>query len=111
MFKKKTVLVIEFTKLPKEIREFVKEAIDWRFHNDTLIEWNSEMSPMNGKTWDKSLSLNEIKEYHKDQVKTNGYEGDFDQFVVKYGLVFDMWLLDKKADLAGVEEIYIDICW
>lgn len=109
MFEKKTVLIIEYTELPEEMKEIVKG--DWRFRNDISITYVSEMAPVDGETWGETLSRKAIEEYHKGQVEENGYEGDLDQFLKDYDLAFDMWLLGQNIDLSDVRAIYIDICW
>ena len=110
MLKKQTVLVIEYTELPEEMKEIVRD--DWRFRNDVSITHVSEMAPCgDDETWGENLSREAIEEYHKGQVEENGYEGDFDKFLEDYGLAFDMWLLGQDIDLSDVRVIYIDICW
>jgi len=108
MFKKKTVLVFEYTELPQEFKDEIRERHSFR--NDITLEYLSEFSPFK-ETWGEALSEEGIEEYWKDQSETNGYKGTLVEFIKDYGLVFDKWLLDQKIDLTDISTIYIKICW
>lgn len=101
---KTTVFILEFTELPKQ---FQKEIADHeRFHNDCYLRHLSEFEPE-----DYMKGMSEVKNYYKDQKENNNYKGSFKKFIVDYSLEFDIWIMEQKFDLTGVEEILIRVCW
>lgn len=101
-------LIIEYVSLPQEMKDFLskREA----FRNDIHLEHISELSPIGG-TWDKTCTIEEIKNYHKDQIDTNGYKGNLNEFISEYKLTFDKFLIDNNVDFTGIKTILIKICW
>lgn len=103
---RKTVLILEYTSLPSDIAEVVA---DWSgFRNDVCLdmELRSEFNPA-----DLANGVECIKEYWRDQKSTNSYKGAFEKFVKDYGLQFEMWLVEQKFDLDGIDQIFINVCW
>ena len=109
MYSRETVVILEWTKLPSKIKEILKYHPS--FHNDTIIEYKSEFSPFDEKTWQDTLTEKEFHDYHKDQTETNNYKKSFKDFIKDYGLEIDWWLKDQSFDLTGVKRILFEICW
>jgi hypothetical protein len=104
MFRKANCLILEYIKLPKSIMNVISEWCG--FHNDCLLKVSTEFTVSAYKEGMKA-----IKDYWKDQVKTNNYKGTLEKFIKDYGLEFDVWFIEQKFDITGVDEILIDICW
>ena len=104
MFQKKTCLFIEWTKLPKPFKELTSESLG--FSNYCNIPMRSEFQPV-----DLAKGMIVIEDYWKHQKDTNGFEGTLQDFIENYGLQFEVWLIEQKVDLTGVDEILINVCW
>jgi len=105
MFKEQRCLIIEWTKLPKKLKDSIAES--YNFHNDCLLPLSTEFSM---KGFAKGMSS--VKEYMKDQTETNGFEGDIDKFIEDYGLEFDVWLMSRKnIDFTAIDRIMIEVSW
>jgi len=102
------VLIIDFLDLPREQQEEIQgfEA----FGNDRVLNYTSEMAPTGNELWSDILSHQAIESYWEDQSATNNYKGTLPEFIVDYGLTFDVWLLAQDFDLA-VTKILVQICW
>ena len=101
---KKTMLLIEFIEMPKPIMEVVR---GWcGFGNDCIVPLRSEF---NVKSFAKGMV--EIESYWEQQKKTNSYEGTLEQFIKDYGLAFEVWFIEQKFDLTGVDKIAVNVCW
>jgi len=111
MFSKKTVLFLKYTELPQEIQEAVQNKVAERFANDIYLKLWSEFEPDEGSTWADELTQANIEAYHRDQQETNNFDGTLEEFIDRYGLAIEKWLVDTEVDLTGVEEILIEICW
>ena len=109
--RKETVFIVEWIELPDELKKYISYQYDHCFANDTLVEFQSEFEPCDEKHYGETLSLEEIAKYHKDQVFSNGFEGDLDKFIEEYGLKFEVWMLKQGFDLIGVKIILINISW
>ena len=83
------------------------------FANDVMAKWFSELEPLaSGKeTWGESLTHEQLAAYHQDQIKTNNYKGDLQQFISDYRLEFEAWILEQNFDLSGVKTLLIEISW
>jgi hypothetical protein len=102
--KKYTVFIIDFYDLPKHVRDVVKE---WHgFGNDVFLPIQSEFDI---ESWSKGIS--EVESYWKDQCNIKNYEGSFDNFIKDYYLKFDIWFMEQKFDLTGIDKILIDVSW
>ncbi len=110
---KESVFIFEWTKLPKDMKEQIQERTGHRFNNDIFLKFHSEFEPDGEEQtdWSQSLTTEQLHQYHKDQVETNSYVGDLDQFVKDYGLEFEVWMLGQKIDLLGVTTVLIEVCW
>lgn len=108
-YARKNVLVIEYTSLPKNLKEIIR---DWcGFGNDCILPLRSEFQPSRGETWESTLTRETLNRYHQDWITRNDYKGDLKQFITDCGLTVDVYLIDQNFDLKGIEEIYIDISW
>lgn len=99
-----TILYIDYLSLPDEM---AKEVNNWLgFGNDRQL-------PMSRRSEFDASSLNQatLEDYYKDQIETNGFEGTLEDFIDKYGLKFEKYLIDQNLDLEGVDEIVINISW
>ena len=110
--RKESVFIINWRKLSQEMREHIKDRYH-QFNNDVYLKLNSEFEPAYGEEadWSKSLTKEHLAEYHRDQVETNGFEGDLNKFIKDYGLKFEVWMLEKGFDLTGVSTVLIEVCW
>ena len=113
--RKETVFIIEWLALPTKWRDYIKERYDHCFVKDTLIHFYSEFEPINQPSKEEghygvTLTAQTISAYHKDQVETNGFEGDLKKFIEEYGLEFEIWML-KHLDLNGVKTVLINVSW
>jgi hypothetical protein len=109
----KNTIIIEYTSLPENIKN---DIASWcGFSNDCLLPFRSEFEPCSSDrgtdSWDTSLTQEQLEEYHKDQIETNNFKGDLENFILRYGLTFEKFLIDQKIDLKGIDKILIDICW
>ncbi len=111
MLEREEVLIVTWLKLPEPMREYIKNVQDWRFRNDIIIEWGSELQPVADQSYSDTLTPNAISEYWRDQTENNGYVGGLDAFIRDYGLVFEEWLINQEFDLTGIRKILIDIMW
>lgn len=100
--RKKTVAIIDWLALPKVLQDKVADME--RFGNDRHLKFYSEFAP-------KEISRGAVEEYFRDQIETNDYTGNFDDFVKDYGLEVEMWIIDQEVDLSDVSEILIKVCW
>ena len=113
LIKRENVIIIEWVSLPQKYKDIIYDQVNFR--NDIFLEYLSEMSPagadLGEEDWGDTLTQNNIQEYYTDQCETNGYKGSLEDFIVKYGLEFDCWLLENNADLKGIKRILIEVCW
>ncbi len=80
--KKKTILILDWTKMPKAIKQ---EVQNWGIMGkDGYFSIRSEFS-----VDDFRRGRIAVEEYHKDQTETNGYKGTVEQFIEDYNLRFD----------------------
>lgn len=102
--KTKKCLIINWCKLPRAIKNIVSE---WEgFHNNCFIPCRSEFE---AKDYKKGLSS--INEYYQDQVKINGFDGSFDDFIEDYCLDFDIWIIAQGFDFDKIDMILIEVSW
>lgn len=100
---RKTCLFLEWVDMPKKIQD---KVADWhQFGNDIILKMSSEFEPCDLK------DMTAIEEYWQDQSKTNGFEGDLKKFIKEYGLEFEMWVVEQKFDLEGIDKILVEVCW
>ena len=111
MFRKETVLIIDYQRLPSDIKTIVRKRYS-DINGDRFIKYDSNMSPVGNdprySTWGARITQENINEYWQDQVKKNSYTGDLDQFIKDYYIEFDRWLLDQDVDLTGIKTILIN---
>lgn len=101
---KRTFLILNWLEMPDNIKDIVSE---WNgFSNDSLIKLLSEFSIEDFKNGMKC-----IEEYMEDQIENNGFVGNLEKFIKEYGLEFEVWFIEQKFDLKGVDDILINICW
>jgi len=103
-----TVLVIDYTSLPENCQERIRE---WGgFSNDCLLPYSRHSEF--GLT---SLTQESLTEYYNDQMRDNQFQGTLDEFIAEYGLVFDKYLIDELPKLgidpSEFEELYINVRW
>lgn len=108
-YKKSTVLIIDWLKLPEYLQDIIRERE--MFHNDCYLEHHSEFEI---KEYDKGMSI--VEDYWEEQKKDNEYidvkyKESLDNFIKGYGLELDVWLINQKIDWTDVEKILIEICW
>lgn len=101
---KKTVVFLKYTSLPQEFKEQIREWCG--FSNDCILPLRSELTTKNIRA-----GMISIYDYWVDQTHTNNYKGTLDDFVVDYGLKFEVWLIEQDFDLENVDKICIDISW
>lgn len=101
---KTTCFIVEYTSLSKPLRERIS---DWcGFHNDCLLPMRSEFMAE-----DLCRGMAAVEEYWKDQQEAGLFQGDLAAFIKSYGLEFDVWLIEQKFDLEGVEKILVNVSW
>jgi len=110
----KTVLSIEWTSLPQDMKELVGDMNNFR--NDIILPYCSEFTPFgDNETWKDNLTQEQLVDYWQDQVSQGNFKGTLSDFIVNNGLEFDKYLIDQQdngaIDLTGVDAIQINICW
>lgn len=101
----KRCLIIEWAKLPQELKDSITEY--YNFSNDIILPYHSEFSM---KDFAKGMAA--VEEYWNDQKESNGFEGDLKAFIEDYGLELDIWLMKKKnIDWTQVDKILIEVSW
>ncbi len=101
------VLVMDFQDIPEDM---FKERFEHYIHNDTYIKVFSEFNNGDyGDNW--HLTIGEIYGYWRDQQQNNNYEGTMDNFIIDYGLQFEMWLLEQEIDLRHIDLFLIKVSW
>lgn len=106
--KKLTCLIVKYTDLPKNIQHILEQQREC-LSNGTFIEHYSEF-PIKELT--KGMEC--ISEYYQDQCNLDGpykFEGSLDHFITKYGLEFEIWLINQHFDLTGIDKILIHVSW
>lgn len=74
------------------------------FGNDVLLKF-SQRSEFDVAALRQGVSS--IEAYKEDQK----FNGTLDEFIERYGLHFEYWLMQQNLDLFGIDEILIDVCW
>jgi hypothetical protein len=110
---KKTFLIVEWTKLPENIRNNI--ADNQSFSNDCFLPIYSEFDLSDYNNFEE-----QINSYWQDQLVGNHYVdkekiATLENFITEYGLEFDVWLAnyikDNNIDITGVDEVLIKVCW
>lgn len=104
MYKVEKILRLTWTELPQKFKDQIRDRHD--FHNDISLEHWSELGDPT------EMTLDMIDEYYLAQMQNNNYSGTRPEFIEKYGLEFDVWLMENFGHiLPEVDNILIDICW
>ncbi len=108
--RKETVLILEWAKLPQEIKNYFREYLS--FNNDCLMPVLGEFAPSGDETWADSLTFEKIEEYHKDQRANGLYDSEnLDDFIKDYGLEFEVWFIAQNIDLTGIKTVLVEMYW
>jgi len=98
----KKVLIIEWTELPKNIKDVIS---DWNdFGKDRYISAIKEFSP---EEYSKDMRC---IEFYFQQQKDNRTSNKIEDFIREYGLEFDVWLCEQDIDFSDLDDILIH-CW
>ncbi len=110
MLQRKTVLVVQYTRLPQAVRD---ELSDWHlFGNDRLLHLRTSYRLGSGpQTPLHMLQEDNFKTLYDAVVRDEGFKGSFDDFLGRYGLRTLHWVTCQKPDLTGVEDVLLDVCW
>lgn len=97
-----SVLYIDLNSLPENIQFQVSKQ---RYKNSETINYWSELSP-SGNDWNENCNLQSLNEYYEDQ-KVN-FNGSFTEFIEKYNLLLDKYIIDQNIPLKDVTDIIIN---
>ncbi len=95
----KKVVIIDWHKLPRNVKEEISESHS--FGNDRYLRHYSEL--------DTGSTMEDVVDYHKEQVETNEYKGSLEDFIRDYGLELDVWLMSQHIDMTGIDDILIEV--
>ncbi len=110
MFARKTVLFVEWTKLPQHLKD---ELSRWHlFGNDRALLLQTSYRLGEGEqTPAQMLRPENFTSLYESVVKEDGFVGSFETFLKRYALSTHHWLATSGQDFTGIDEVYLDICW
>jgi hypothetical protein len=108
---KKVCLIIEWIKLPQNLKDLIKKRYE-HFYRDIYLKHRSEFCART----DYIQGMKCIEDYYTDQTSSDmedkyRFKGTIEEFIVSYGLEFDVWIIEQNFDFVGVEEILIHVSW
>lgn len=102
---KKICYILDYIHMPKEMQRIVRDRYMERFGNDCYLPYCGELKAT------ELVSMDAIENYWKDQSENNGFKGNLGEFIQKYYLEFEVWIVSLKLDLGDVDQILIKISW
>jgi hypothetical protein len=110
MFEKKTVLLVEWTRMPQPAKD---EVADWHlFGNDRLLKLETSYRLGAGpQTPEHMLKEESIRWLYDGVVADGAFEGSFEDFLTRYHMQTFYWLAKSGQNFVGIDEVLIDICW
>jgi hypothetical protein len=103
-FERKEILFLNVGDLPRKAQDLLYEK---EYRGDYNRYW-SEFDPSDKQDYSDTLTQENLEQYWKDQVETNEFDGDLEDFIREYNLEFDVWLINCGYDFKGVKEIIIN---
>lgn len=104
-FELRSILVIQLASLSKDIQDQVlKQRIKpW----SQVINYYSALTHYN-LSQNKNYSLKSIEEYFEYQKTNNNFQGSFEDFIDKFNLLLEKYLIDNNILVNNVFEIIIE---
>lgn len=100
----KKVLILDWHDLPQKFKDEVGERE--YFGNNRYLPFYSELDVAHIRK-----GMPAVEDYWKDQQVRSGFNGDIQEFIVRYGLEMTVWVIEQNFDLDGVQEILIKVFW
>lgn len=110
MLKRKTVLVVDYTRLPQPLKT---ELSEWhQFGNDRLLKLQTSYRLGAGpQTPFYMLQESNFRALYDAVVLHERFQGSFEDFLGAYKLRTLYWVACQQADLAGVDEVLVNVSW
>ena len=96
--------IINWVDLSKDDRDIVKNSYDWRFHNDTMLEFASEMD----------FSIDHEKQLHEWYKEDSPKDVSFEEWIKEeFPLELVVLNLMKENDISytDIDDVIFNICW
>ena len=104
--RRKHCLILKWTQLPDPMKKLVRS---WHgFHNDCLLS-HSIRSEFSAKELRQGIKA--LEDYRQEQIDINNFQGSLEEFIKKYRLEFDHWIIQQAFNLEDIDEILVDVGW
>jgi len=97
----KRILELDYHCLPKHIKN--KLNLD---KSKPRNEYWSEFVGSERESW-ADLNRKGLTEFHRKKKIADDFDGTFEEMVEDYDLILDLWLVEKRINLIGIDVIVI----